>query len=74
MELIGSSTKQIKPVSATTQRLVDRCLMAEYLDSVASPHNFGNGISRIPTPNALATGMDIAVNTNSSNGNGLTVN
>ncbi|CAG8503385.1 8281_t:CDS:2 [Funneliformis caledonium] len=72
LDLNGTTTKQFKPVSPKTQSLVNRCLMAEYLNGIASPHNFGNGIARNPTPNALV--MDLAVNTNSSNGNGLTVN
>ncbi|CAI2177669.1 18884_t:CDS:2 [Funneliformis geosporum] len=65
LDLNGSTTKQFKPVSPKTQSLVNKCLKADY---------FGNGITRNPTPNALVSGMDITVNTNSSNGNGLTVN
>ncbi|RIA96734.1 hypothetical protein C1645_871837 [Glomus cerebriforme] len=73
LDLNGSSMKQFKPISPTTQRLVDRCLMSEYLTDIAPSRNCGSGIIRKPTPNALVMGMDTARNTNSSNGNGFTV-
>jgi hypothetical protein len=43
------------------------------LNDIAPPCKCGNEIKRIPTPNALVIGMDTARNTNSSNGNGFTV-
>lgn len=64
--------QQFKPISSTTQRLVDRCLMTEYLNDIA-PRKYGNEIKRTPTPNALVMRMDTANDTNSSNGNGFTV-
>ncbi|RGB31630.1 hypothetical protein C1646_708502 [Rhizophagus diaphanus] len=73
LDLIGTSMKQqFKPISPTTQRLVNRCLMTEYLNDIA-PRKCGNEIKRTPTPNALVMRMDTAKDTNSSNGNGFTV-
>jgi len=74
LDLIGSTMKQqFKPISPTTQRLVDRCLMTNYLNDIAPPHKYGNEIKRTPTPNALVMGMNTAKDTNSSNGNEFTV-
>ncbi|PKY24344.1 hypothetical protein RhiirB3_412855 [Rhizophagus irregularis] len=74
LDLIGTSMKQqFKPISPTTKRLVDRCLMTEYLNDIAPPRKCGNEIKRTPTPNALVMRMDTAKDTNSSNGNGFTV-
>lgn len=55
--MIGDSTK-FKPISLTTQRLVDRCLMAKYFEGLSSNNDnylSDNNKSRLPiTPNSLA--------------------
>ncbi|CAG8685057.1 9332_t:CDS:2, partial [Acaulospora morrowiae] len=57
LDLIGSSTNQFKPVSPTTQRLVDRCLLSEYFDGIAPPKR-GDGIKRVSSSTSVMFPMN----------------
>ncbi|CAG8442086.1 1310_t:CDS:2 [Diversispora eburnea] len=66
LDLIGFSTKQFKPISPTTQRLVDRCLLAEYFEGISHTKTDNkNNKNCLPiTPNSIAFPINTIDTTN----------
>ncbi|RHZ66994.1 hypothetical protein Glove_303g86 [Diversispora epigaea] len=69
LDLIGFTTKQFKPISPTTQRLVDRCLLAEYFEGISHTkttiNDNKNNKNCLPiTPNSIAFPINTIDTTN----------
>nr|CAG8435404.1 12552_t:CDS:2 [Entrophospora candida] len=64
LDLNGTSTKNFKPVSPTTQRLVDRCLFTDYLKGISPNTNNNNNHNHSISINNNSSG---SINNISSN-------
>ncbi|CAJ0837537.1 15200_t:CDS:2, partial [Entrophospora sp. SA101] len=64
LDLNGTSTKNFKPVSPTTQRLVDRCLFTDYLKGISPNTNNNNNHNHSISINNSSSG---SINNISSN-------
>ncbi|KAF0511284.1 protein dip1 [Gigaspora margarita] len=71
-DLSGVSTEHFKPVTRTTQRLVETCLRSEYFEGIA-PDKCINGMKIMPTLNSMMFDTSGSTVTVTSSGNDVPV-